>query len=106
MAIKPNFLTSMGYHIFLTVVLRARAPLARAKLRYDLVMIIRIAGASLPYMYDIIIIITVCTTASITFFASVKLGLIKLVKKPVARMAKTFFKKTECGSCSCFEFSS
>ena len=28
MAIKPNFLTSMGYHIFLTMVLRARgAPL-------------------------------------------------------------------------------
>ena len=26
MAIKPNFLTSMGYHIFLTMVLRARAP--------------------------------------------------------------------------------
>ena len=28
MAIKPNFLTSIGYHIFLTMVLRARgAPL-------------------------------------------------------------------------------
>ena len=28
MAIKPNFLTSMGYHIFLTMVLRTRgAPL-------------------------------------------------------------------------------
>ena len=26
MAIKPNFLTSMGYHIFLTMVLHARAP--------------------------------------------------------------------------------
>ena len=26
MAIKPNFLTSMGYHIFLTMVLRAREP--------------------------------------------------------------------------------
>ena len=25
MPIKPNFLTSMGYHIFLTMVLRARA---------------------------------------------------------------------------------
>ena len=25
MAIKPNFLTSMGYHIFLTMVLRASA---------------------------------------------------------------------------------
>ena len=34
MAIKPNFLTSIGYHIFLTMVLRARAPLARAELRY------------------------------------------------------------------------
>ena len=33
MAIKPKFLTSMGYHIFLSMVLRARAPLARAKLR-------------------------------------------------------------------------
>ena len=29
MAIKPNFLTSMGYHIFLSMVLRARgAPLS------------------------------------------------------------------------------
>ena len=27
MAIKPNFLTSMGYHIFLAMVLCARAPL-------------------------------------------------------------------------------
>ena len=35
MAIKPNFLTSMGYHIFLSMVLRARAPLARAELRYQ-----------------------------------------------------------------------
>ena len=35
MAIKPNFLTSMGYHIFLTMVLRACAPLAHAELRYD-----------------------------------------------------------------------
>ena len=30
MAIKPNFLTSMGYHIFLTMVL-ARARLGRAR---------------------------------------------------------------------------
>ena len=36
MAIKPNFLTSMGYHIFLTMVLRARAPSARAQFRYKL----------------------------------------------------------------------
>ena len=35
MAIKPNFLTSMGYHIFLSMVLRARAPSARAELRYQ-----------------------------------------------------------------------
>ena len=34
MAIKPNFLTSMGYHIFLSMVLRARAPSARAELPY------------------------------------------------------------------------
>ena len=27
MAIKPKFLTSMGYHIFLAMVLRARAEL-------------------------------------------------------------------------------
>ena len=33
--IKPNFLTSMGYHIFLTMVLRARVPSARAELRYN-----------------------------------------------------------------------
>ena len=39
-------------------------------------------------MYDMIII-TVGTTASITFFATLKLGLIKLLKKPVGRMAKT-----------------
>ena len=26
MAIKPNFITPMGYHIFLSMVLRARAP--------------------------------------------------------------------------------
>ena len=30
--LKPNFLTSMGYHTFLTMVLRA--PKARAELRY------------------------------------------------------------------------
>ena len=34
MAIKPNFPTSMGYHIFLAMVLRARAPSACAELRY------------------------------------------------------------------------
>ena len=34
MAIKPNFLTSMGFHIFLSMVLRVRAPSARAELRY------------------------------------------------------------------------
>ena len=38
MAIKPNFLTSMGYHIFLSMVLRARAPSARAELRYDRIL--------------------------------------------------------------------
>ena len=31
MAIKPNFLTSMGYRIFLTMVLHARARLWRAR---------------------------------------------------------------------------
>ena len=35
MAVKPNFLTSMGYHIFLSMVLRARVPSARAELRYN-----------------------------------------------------------------------
>ena len=35
MAIKPNFLTSMGYHIFLSMVLHVRAPSARAELRYN-----------------------------------------------------------------------
>ena len=40
MAIKPNFLTSMGYHIFLSMVLRARAPSARAELRYETIIII------------------------------------------------------------------
>ena len=33
MAIKPRFLASMGYHIFLTMVLRACAPSSRAELR-------------------------------------------------------------------------
>ena len=32
MAIKPNFLAPMGYHIFLTMVLRARAPSAHGAL--------------------------------------------------------------------------
>ena len=32
MAIKPNFLTSMGYHIFLTMVLHARARSSANKL--------------------------------------------------------------------------
>ena len=32
MPIKPNFLTSMGYHIFLTMVLRARGALRGAPL--------------------------------------------------------------------------
>ena len=36
MAIKSNVLTSMGSHIFLTTVLRARAPSARAELRYEI----------------------------------------------------------------------
>ena len=35
MAIKPNFLTSMGYHIFLAMMLRARPPSARVELRYE-----------------------------------------------------------------------
>ena len=35
MAIKPNFLTSMGYHIFLAMMLRARAPSESAELRYE-----------------------------------------------------------------------
>ena len=35
MAIKPNFLTSMGYHILLSMVLRARgAPLLNAFLMF------------------------------------------------------------------------
>ena len=44
MAIKPNFLTSMGYHIFLTMVLRARAPLARAELRYKSAVVFPVLG--------------------------------------------------------------
>ena len=40
MAIKSNFLTSMGYHIFLSMVLRARAPSARAELRYNMTLYI------------------------------------------------------------------
>ena len=31
MAIKPNFLTSMGYHIFLSMVLRARSSATKYK---------------------------------------------------------------------------
>ena len=34
MAIKPNFLTSMGYHIFLTMVLRARARSSAIKILF------------------------------------------------------------------------
>ena len=40
MAIKPNFLTLMGYHIFLSMVLRARATSARVELRYKIFTII------------------------------------------------------------------
>ena len=36
MAIKPNFLTSMGDHIFLSMVIRASAPSARAELPYNI----------------------------------------------------------------------
>ena len=49
MAIKPNFLTSMGYHIFLTMVLRASEPSARAELRYH-VYIITCGGFSSLYL--------------------------------------------------------
>ena len=35
MATKPKFLASMGYHIFLTIVLSARAPSARGELCYE-----------------------------------------------------------------------
>ena len=38
-AIKPNFVTSMGDHIFSTMVLRVRAPSARAELRYKQVWV-------------------------------------------------------------------
>ena len=34
MAIKPNFLTSMGYHIFLTMVLRARSSAIKSGIKY------------------------------------------------------------------------
>ena len=34
MAVKPNFLTSMGYHIFLSMVLCMCEPLAHAELCY------------------------------------------------------------------------
>ena len=34
MVIKPRFLASVGYHIFLPMVLRARTPSARAEFRY------------------------------------------------------------------------
>ena len=51
MAIKPNFLTSMGYHIFLSMVLRARAPLARAELRYKDLWTILLMKA--PYKEDL-----------------------------------------------------
>ena len=46
MAIKPNFLTSMGYHIFLTMVLRARA-----ELRYLTIILRGRAGYEMIYMY-------------------------------------------------------
>ena len=36
MAIKPNFLTSMSYRIFLSMVLRAHAPSARTELCYKI----------------------------------------------------------------------
>ena len=35
MAHKPKFLSSMGYHIFLIMVLHASIPLAHAELRFN-----------------------------------------------------------------------
>ena len=46
MAIKPNFLTSMGYHIFLSMVLRARA-----ELRYKKILTSKILKDGAYYCY-------------------------------------------------------
>ena len=62
MAIKPNFLTSMGYHIFLTMVLRARAPSARAELRYNIMQFIHI-----DRHYDARNVLWLLTSSSHTF---------------------------------------
>ena len=48
MAIKPNFLTSMGYHIFLTMVLPAHAPSACAELRYKIPFTMAVATLFSP----------------------------------------------------------
>ena len=47
MAIEPNFLTSMGYHIFLAMVLRARPGPQRRKRRYVINRLCTRAGALL-----------------------------------------------------------
>ena len=47
MAIKPNFSTSMGYHIFLTMVLRARGTLLLSR-RYEYSCICTAFSSSLP----------------------------------------------------------
>ena len=47
MAIKPNFLTSMGYHIFLSMVLRARA-----ELRYNRLVFFAIWQRSIDQVLD------------------------------------------------------
>ena len=57
MAIKPNFLRSMGYHIFLAMVLRARgAPLLFFELLIDFetILIKKINAKRLVQRFDIV----------------------------------------------------
>ena len=64
MPIKPNFLTSMGYHIFLAMVLRARAPSARAELRYYFIIVL--ANVKINVENSLYIIKRLLTSSNIT----------------------------------------
>ena len=54
MAIKPNFITSIGYHIFLAVVLSARegARGAPLKMTYDVATSVKLSYRPLDWSHD------------------------------------------------------
>ena len=63
MAIKPNFLTSVAYHIFLAMVLRARAKGARGSSAIIIIIIIIIVIIIVIIIIIIIIVIIIIIMA-------------------------------------------